>query len=63
VDEKVDWFGHLEADTWSPLWFDDFRPCSLGLISYSTVFFSHNKSANNTFQPEDPKLEVLLAIT
>jgi hypothetical protein len=24
---------------------------SLELISYGTIFFSHNKSANSTFQP------------
>jgi hypothetical protein len=28
------------------------------LISYGTVFFSHNKSANNTFQPSERGLRV-----
>ena len=27
-----------------------FQPCSLEIISHGTVFFSHNKSANSTFQ-------------
>lgn len=24
VDGKISWFDHCDADTWSPLWFDDF---------------------------------------
>lgn len=24
VDRKVDWFDHIEADTWSIMWFEDF---------------------------------------
>ena len=25
VDGKVDWFDHMETETWSLLWFDDFQ--------------------------------------
>ena len=24
VDDKVSWFDHVDVDTWSPLWIDDF---------------------------------------
>lgn len=30
IDGKVDWFHHCEADTWSPLWIDDF----IGQLGY-----------------------------
>jgi len=24
MDERVNWFDNVEAETWSPLWFEDF---------------------------------------